>query len=346
MGRKPFTKKALRLITITELAGLAGVSTATVSNVIHGKKGRVSPERYQYIQELLKKNNYVEKMGLRHLKKNRSRIICLAINRPGMYTENPIFADPFYAQIFGVIEQALHEKDYYLMTYSSENIEDIFRTVAAWNIDGIIAVSFDGGDCDKLLELTKKPLVSIDTAGRLSDRFIHVGSEDAQGAYLMTKHLISQGRRDIFVYANCNSGCDHERYRGYKKAMREAGIKPLGKLVFAGRNAAVRLRQYEKYTIALPEKTRAVFFLGDFYAIEFIAFLGRKGIAVPDQIAVAGFDDTVYAGMSNPGLTTVRQDIQRKALTALDCLFQLLGGGDTAQRKVLLPIELIVRDSA
>lgn len=334
------------MITITELAGLAGVSTATVSNVIHGKKSRVSPERYQYIQELLKKNKYVEKMGLRHLKKNNSRIICLAINRPSMYTENPIFADPFYAQIFGVIERALHEKNYYLMTYASENIDDIFKTVAAWNIDGIIVASFRSGNCDKLVELTGKPLVSIDTKDRPSDRFIHVGSENARGAYLMTKYLISQGRRDIFVFANSGSGCDRERYRGYKKAMREAGIDPPGKIIVAGKSAAVRLRQYENYTAALPEKNGAVFFLGDFYAIEFISFLGRKDIAVPDQIAVAGFDDTVYAGMSNPGLTTVRQDIQRKALTALDCLFQLLGGGDIAKRKVILPVELIIRDSA
>ncbi|MDR2176790.1 MAG: LacI family DNA-binding transcriptional regulator, partial [Treponema sp.] len=96
------------------MAHIAGVSIATISNVIHGKKNKVSSGEYERITGLLAEYHYVEKMGLRHLNNERSRIICLAVNRADMYDDIPIFVDPFYSQIFGVIEEILHKKEYYL----------------------------------------------------------------------------------------------------------------------------------------------------------------------------------------------------------------------------------------
>jgi LacI family transcriptional regulator len=337
------------MITIKELARLAGTSTAAVSYVIHGKTNKVSPERCQQIRKLMEKYHYVEKMGLRHLNKGRSQIICLAVNRQNMDENNPFFADPFYGLVLGVVEEALHERDYFLMVYASEDIKEIFKTVAAWNIDGIIAVSFHSGDCNKLVELTGKPLVSIDTIGKLPGRFIHIGSEDAKGAYLMTKHLISRRCRNISIFANNDFGVDHDRFMGYKKALRESGIKPSEKLFVVDKGRSERQRQYEEYLAVPPPGPagkQAAFFLSDFYAIEFISFLARKGIAVPDQIAVAGFDDIVYAALCNPGLTTVRQDIQNKALIAVECLFQALEGREQSSPEIRLPVELVIRDSA
>jgi LacI family transcriptional regulator len=180
------------MATIREIARIAGVSTATVSNVIHGNTGRVSPEKLAEIQTLLDKLRYVKKMGLSHLNNAGSRIICLVINAVKTY-ENSIFADPFYGQILGEAERLLQEQDYYLMIYVSANIEDIFRTVAAWNIDGILAVTFRAEDCDKLQRLTEKPLVSIDVIGEVSGRFVNIGLEDFEGGYRMTQHLITRG---------------------------------------------------------------------------------------------------------------------------------------------------------
>jgi LacI family transcriptional regulator len=332
------------MITIKELARLAGTSTATVSNVIHEKKSRVSPERYQYIRELMEKNNYVEKMGLRHLNKSRSQIICLAVDRQHMYKETAIFADPFYGQVLGAIEEALHEKNYYLMVYASEGVKEIFKTVAAWNIDGIIAASLTSGDCDRLVELTGKPLVSIDTHGKPSGSFINIGSENSQGAYLMTKHLVSRGCRDILIFADSDYGITHERFLGYKKAMEEANLQA-GKMHIVRSGRAERLRQYEELTAVPLREKKAVFFLADFYAIEFNSFLGQKGIAVPDKIAVAGFDDIMYAEISNPGLTTIRQNIRGKALAAVEYLFRILDGETPSTREIRLPVELVIRGS-
>jgi LacI family transcriptional regulator len=334
------------MITIKELARLAGASTATVSNVIHEKKNKVSPERYNYIRELIEKNNYVEKMGLRHLSKNRSQIICFAINRQNMYKEAPVFADPFYGHILGTIEEALHRKNYYLMVYASEDIKEIFKTVAAWNIDGIIAESFKDEDCGRLVELTGKPLVSIDTLGKPSDRFITIGSKNAKGAYLMTKYLISRGCRNISVFADSGNSLVRERFLGYRKALRETGIQPPGKPHILGSGRAERLRQYGEFIAAPADGKRAAFFLADFYAIEFNSFLGQRGIAVPDEIAVAGFDDIMYAELCSPGLTTVRQHIERKALLAVEYLFRVMDGKKFSKQNIRLPVELVIRGSA
>jgi LacI family transcriptional regulator len=337
------------MITIKELARLAGTSTATVSYVINGKTNKVSPERCRQIRGLMEQYHYVEKMGLRHLSKSRSQIICLVVNRQNVYEDNPAFGDPFYGRVLGAVEEALHRKNYFLMVYASEDINEVFRTVAAWNIDGIIAASFQSGDCDRLVKMTGKPLVSIDAVGKPSDSFVNITSEDSKGACLMTEHLLSRGCRHISIFANTDFGIDHERFLGYKKALRDAGVRH-EKPHIVSSNRIKRLRQYEEYLVGLPavisSGKNAAFFLADFNAIEFLAFLKERNIVVPDQIAVAGFDDIVYAGFSNPALTTVRQDIKLKALTALECLFQALNGERPPDREIRLPVELIIRGSA
>jgi LacI family transcriptional regulator len=337
--------------TMKEMAVIAGVSIATISNVIRGKRNKVSPEEYERINGLLTDHHYVEKMGLRHLNNERSRIICLAVNRSDMYDGIPIFVDPFYSQVFGVIEEILHEKEYYLMTYASLDIDSIFRTAAAWNVDGIIALSFHSRDCDRLVELTGKPLVAIDARGKVSDHFIHIDSRNKEGGYQMTKYLISRGYRDISILANNNIGVDHERFLGYTKALKEA-LLPLDKErhVILSKVKAERILQYER----LIERIRtggaaapAAFFLADRYAMEYLALLKRRGIKVPKHTAVAGYDDILlYADISSPGLTTIRQNISQRAAAAVDALFRLLDGDPVVERNICLPVELVIRESA
>jgi LacI family transcriptional regulator len=333
------------MVTIREIARIAGVSTATVSNVIHGNMGRVSPEKLAEIQGLLEQCRYVKKLGLSHLRNAGSRIICLVIRSVKTY-ENSIFADPFYGQILGEAERLLQEKEYYLMIYVSASIDDIFRTVAAWNIDGIIAVSFQAGDCDKLQRLTEKPVVSIDIVGNISNRFVNIGIEDFEGAYRMTRHLIACGYDDILILANVDFGIEHERWRGYRKALRERGLPyDKSKYVFISSEWEKRLPQYQALLSRLKKGT-ALFFLSDFYAIEGIGFLAQNHIAVPRDVGVAGFDDTVYSRFSVPPLTTVHQDFSQKAAVAVEQLFMLIDGGTPSRRDIRLPVELVIRESA
>jgi LacI family transcriptional regulator len=333
------------MATIREIARIAGVSTATVSNVLHGNTGKVSPEKLAQIQGLLDQFRYVQKLGLSHLRNAGSRIICLVINSVKTF-EHSIFADPFYGQILGEAERLLQEKEYYLMLYVSTSIDDIFRTVAAWNIDGIIAVSFQSNDCETLQRLTEKPVVSIDIAGKVSGRFVNIGVEDFEGAYQMTRHLVTRGYRDILILANVDFGIDHERWRGYRKALEEGGVTyDNDKYVFISTEWEKRFAQYRSLLPRL-KKGAALFFLSDFYAIEGIGFLAQNHIAVPQDVGVAGFDDTVYARFSVPPLTTVHQDVSQKAAVAVEQLLLLIEGGTPSRRDIRLPVKLVVRESA
>jgi LacI family transcriptional regulator len=332
------------MATIKEIARLAGVSTATISNVLHGNRARVSPETFGEISALLEKLGYVEKLGLRHLNNSKSQIVCMVINAEKSY-ERTIFADPFYGQLLGAIEKELHEMRYYLMLYVSSDVNEIFRAVAAWNVDGIIAVSFRAGDCHELNRLTEKPVISIDVIGKVTENFYNVGLDDFAGGFLMTEYLVKSGYRDIWLFANADMGVDHERWRGFRRALDEAHIPyNTDRYVFLSEDEEKRLRQFEKL---LPEwkKNDALFFLSDFYALEALIFLFNKNTRVPGDLAVAGFDDINYSRISIPPLTTIHQDIFAKAAKAVRLLIGLLNGEYPETRDVRLPVELVIRES-
>ena len=222
------------MVTIKEIAELAGVSTTTVSNVIHGKTKKVSPGTIQKIDKLIKELGYVQKMGLRVLSKENSQLIAVVINSHREFKDS-ILGDPFYGQILGFIEKYARELGYYVMFYSAKDMDQIFQMVMGWNIDGVIAVSFSKRNCEKIYQLTKKPIVSIDAYGELDDQqdkqVLNIGLDDESGGYKMMKYLLGCGYRHIKVCAARDSGVDHLRFVGAQNAVRELQEEK-GKLQF------------------------------------------------------------------------------------------------------------------
>lgn len=108
------------MATIKEIAELAGVSTTTVSNVIHGKIKRVSPATIQKVNKLIKELGYVQKMGLRVLNKENSQLIAVIMNTHKDFKDS-ILGDPFYGKVLGFIEEYVQKLRYYVMVYSTEH---------------------------------------------------------------------------------------------------------------------------------------------------------------------------------------------------------------------------------
>ena len=154
------------MATIKEIAQRAGVSTTTVSNVIHGKTKKVSPANIQKIENLIREMGYVQKMGLRVLNKEKSQLIAVVINYHKDFKDS-IIGDPFYGKIIGFIEKYVQELGYYLMLYSAKDTDKIFQMVMGWDVDGVIAISFSKSNCEKIYQLINKPIVSIDAYGEL-----------------------------------------------------------------------------------------------------------------------------------------------------------------------------------
>ena len=336
------------MATIKEIAELAGVSTTTVSNVIHGKTKRVSPSTIEKVEHLIKEVGYVQKMGLRVLNKENSQLIAVVINYHKDFKDS-ILGDPFYGKIIGFIEEYLQSYGYYMMLYSTKDIEKIFQMVMGWNVDGVIAISFSKRNCEKIYQLVKKSIVSVDAYGNMEadeeNHVINVGLDDESGGYQMTKYLLECGYEHIKVCAGRDSGVDHLRYVGAKKAMEEyASENQKMQFVALGMNKEKRRENYEWLAQRRQPKT-ALFFVSDMYALEAINYFVGKNIQIPQEIGIAGFDDIIYSEFSNPRLTTVKQDVEEKARKAVEILLQQINGPAAEEMEIKLPVRLMKRKS-
>lgn len=336
------------MATIKEIAELAGVSTTTVSNVIHGKTKKVSPSTIKKVEQLIKELGYVQKMGLRVLNKENSQLIAVVINYHKDFKDS-ILGDPFYGKIIGFIEEYLQSYGYYMMLYSTKDIEKIFQMVMGWNVDGVISISFSKRNCEKIYQLVKKTIVSIDAYGDVEageeSHVVNIGLDDESGGYQMIKYLLDCGYEHIKVCAGRDSGVDHLRYVGAQKAMEDySNENQKMQFVALGMNKEKRRENYEWLLQRRQPKT-ALFFVSDMYALEAINYFVDKNIQIPQEIGIAGFDDIIYSEFSNPRLTTIRQDVEEKAKRAVEILLQQINGQVAEEMEMKLPVRLMKRKS-
>ena len=344
-------------VTIRELAEAAGVSTATVSNVIHGKTKRVSPETIRRVQELIQTMGYVRGGSGEEKRPGGSGLVALLANPHKTY-EEAIGADPFYGKIIGMTEQYLREKGYCMIFYASSDMDDIFRMVTEREVEGVITLSFHKNDCDKIAGLLKRPVVSIDASG-YQGKVPNIGLDDWQGGRLMTDYLLDCGYGPVYVCAGRDHGVDHIRYLGCQGAWKERMKKgdtaeANGRVHFIslGMNREKRRDTFESLVRRVKTNIRegyrpALFCLSDLYALEAMNHFRDQGIKIPQDLGIAGFDDILYASLSSPGLTTVRQDMKRKAALAVDTLADMVESREPMEwgREILLPVKLVVRGS-
>lgn len=323
------------MITIKKLAELANVSTTTVSNVIHGKTAKVSAEKEAEIKNLIKEYNYVPNMGLRVLSKKSSHIIGVIIFTHNS-TDHLILKGPHHIEIISVLERLLHEHDYSMMLYSSDNVDDIYRLVGGWNMDGVIALSCDGSDYQKLAEITNKPIVAIDIQSEPDCFSYQVGIDNSLACYKMIHLLLKRGYTNFRIFFHKDLGLEHKRWQGCWQALRESGISnPETCISFLGNTKQDRKTLYLNLaSTALPDEVWV--FFSDENALEAMGFLQNNGFAVPGQISVVGFDDIDIAENSYPGLTTVHQDIDKKARLAGEMLLQRIQNLPVDEAKIVL----------
>lgn len=336
------------MITIKDIAELAGVSPTTVSNVLHGRAEKMSSETLDKVKRVIKEQNYVSNMAGRLLANYGSRIIGVIMTYERRNDINAI-QNPFYSEIVGALEKNIRKEGYYMMLYTSGGAEESIQMALSWNVEGLVILGCPPQDCRKLREQLNKPVVFVDTYFEDdAESYDNVGLQDYEGGYSMTEYLIGKGHRRIAFLADEEHpvGVDSERLRGYRDALHDAGIEaaerdyiPLPfKLEERDRLirslCALRIREYT-----------ALFFASDFYAIDAVNVLVSEGISVPGDISVVGFDDNVFAVECRPKLTTVRQNISEKAYHAVRKVMDLIAGVPAEKRNIKLPVELVIRDS-
>lgn len=334
------------MITIKEIAEQLGVSPTTISNVINGHTQKMSAETRQKVEEALIRNHYVNEPKNEEMPGELKLVtveFCLT-------RFDRILTDPFCAELFESIQRELLPYGRYAvcgLPISGENKEEkICRQMAARNVEGAIVLGYSPEKCRSLTTRTQKPIVFIDSG---EGDYDNIGLNDMEGACEITSYLLKQGHRKIAFFCDQPDpqASNLERFKGYQQALGRFGRTFSRKDYFylpPEKNQRFEvLRQFA--VKAKQEGYTAAFFVSDLLANEAISVFFSKDLIVPDDLSVTGFDDNIYASLSRPRLTTVRQSPQEKGREAVRLLLKRIYGQEVLVRSMHLPTELIVRES-
>lgn len=329
---------------IKDIAQKAGVSTATVSNVINGHYSRVSPATIAKVEKIIKEMGYRPSATARSLVSKESKIICVVV--PNLNAKQAFSINAYNSQVIARLEQYVRNKGYYLMIHCIERCEEIVPILSSWNADGVIILSPFPREAEELSVLLTQPAVYMDAhAPHLP--IANVGIDDYKGGFLMGRHLLAKGHRQIAVVTPpVNSpGVVQARYRGLCDALQEQGITLTDDAIFEASTNAANGVQAGLNIVLSGRRYTAVAAMSDMSALGVISGLRTCGIRVPEDISIVGFDDLDAAKYVSPPLTTIRQDIDKKCDTACDILFEMISTKKKLVVDRVLDIELIERHS-
>lgn len=336
-GREGFFMDDQR-VRISDIAEELGLSTATVSNVIHGKTKKISEETQKRVIELLEEKQYIPSMAGILLAQNSSRIIGVFINDHEKY-EGHTLDDFFISSSLNHLSTEIEASGQFMMVKKAKCPEDIIKFASMWNMEGIVVIGFCNQDYLYLRSHMRIPFVIYDGYCEKPERIVNITIDNYDGGYQVGTWFREHGHERGLCIADNDICVDLERLQGFR-----AGFCP-GQVDFLQipMQREQRWQFYKEHMERLCQVT-AVFAVSDYYAIDLIRFLSEHGIPVPEQLAVAGFDDIPLCEMISPTLTTVRQDGALRAKIAIEKLRDLKESKET-ELEIRLPVRLVVRDS-
>ena len=331
--------------TLEEVAKVAGVSRATVSRVVNGSP-RVSGDVRRSVQSAIDHLGYVPNRAARSLVTRRSDSIAVVITEPA----GRLFTDPFFPRLIRGVSTALSARDVQLVLLMPDSPADEPRTaryLTAGHVDGVLLGSLHGEDpLPGQLAANGIPVVLVGRPPRDAD-VSYVDVDNREGARRATAHLLGPGRRHVATIAgpaDMVPGLD--RLAGYRDALGDADV-PFDKDLVATADFTQEggVAAMERLLAARPDLD-AVFCASDLLAAGALSVLVSAGRAVPDDVAIVGFDDSPIAATSRPPLTSVRQPIEEMGREMVRLLLDLIANNDRVPRRVVLATELIQRESS
>lgn len=331
-------------MNLKTIAKEAGVSTATVSNVINGNHHKVSKETIAKVQEIIEKNDYKPNATARSLASKESKIIGVVI--PNIGADEIFSVSPYNAQILSMLENYIRNQGYYLMMRCVEKCEEIIPLFSTWNVDGMILLGVFKSEVEDIKKRLDVPTVYIDTYAE-EYQIANVGIDDYKGGYLLAKYLLGKGHREIaFVGPNVNSpGVIQERYQGFSDACKESGIEITADHMFEtfttyqhGVSAGHKIA-----CAGIP--FTAVASMSDILAFGVMEGLRLCGKKVPEDISVIGFDNLPECNYSTPKLTSISQNLEQKALLVGEYLFKMIQQKETIIVNEKVDVEIVERQS-
>ncbi|MCG8507117.1 MAG: LacI family DNA-binding transcriptional regulator [Sphingomonadales bacterium] len=340
-----------RRATIDDVARRAGVSIKTVSRVLNNEPN-VRPVKRQQVLEAARALNYSPNISARSLAGDKSFLIALLYRDPSL-DPSPNYIS--YVQI-GALAKCRQYGFYLLLEpydmHDPDVENEVQRLIIRSRVDGLILIPpiSDSDAIMRAIEASGLPYVRI-APGDEPDRAPHVFMDDRQAAYDMTEHLLKLGHRRIgFIKAHLDHGAAQFRLEGFQTAMAEHNVPVDPPLVGQGDFTVESGMRCTEAFLDLPTPPTAVFAANDEMAAGAIAAAHKRGLAVPADLCVSGFDDSSVAAVTWPPLTTVHQPIAEMAEAATELLIERIKGhksDETGDRfpSRQLDYRIVVRDS-
>lgn len=321
---------------ISDIADELGLSIATVSNVIHGKTGKVSDRTVKRVQQALEQRNYIPSMAAVLLAQNNSKIIGVVIHDNEKY-EGHVLEDGFVMAAVNALAFQINQEHLFMMLKTTKCWEEIATFASMWNMTGLVLMGFCEADYRELRSHMRIPFVVYDGYFAETAGVSNIIVDNQGGARLIGEYLQGMGHQKVLCIADNDICMDHERYVGLRDVLPDAGFLRVPMFY------KERMDFYRKHLPEIMSYT-AVFAVSDYYAIDLIRFLALEKIRVPEDLSVTGFDGSIYGENLLPSLTTVSQDFSCRADWTIKLLKELQEDNQKG-KELILPVSLTVRDS-
>ncbi len=333
-------------ITLKDVAERAGVSYQTVSKVLAGQ-GSVSTETRARIQTVVRELGYRPNIRARNLRVQRSHLIGYS-----WQPEPPDLYNPILEKFLQSIIQSAEQQNHHILTFAwqqeTDQLEEYHSLVQSGRVDGLILSSIDFNDrrVAYLMDLNF-PFVAFGRANPEWD-FAYIDVDGGTGLRQMTEYLLALGHRRIAVLAWLESSrTGEDRLQGYYRAMQQAGVSYEKGWIVHGENIVSAGYDGAGQFLQRPpaERPTALIGMSDTLAIGAMNAAHDLGLTVGRDVSISGFDDAPLSQYLQPPLTTVRQPIWEVGQRSIELLFQIMDDSAPAERQILLPPRLIIRQS-
>jgi DNA-binding LacI/PurR family transcriptional regulator len=325
--------------SIKDIARVAGVSHSTVSRALRNSP-LVNPKTIQDIQGIARGMGYQPSAVARGLVTRKTLTIGVVVTT---------IADPFVSEVVTGIELAANDSGYSVFLADSNadpaREKSVVHSFAERRVDGIVVTSSRVGALyTPLLSEMMVPIVLINN--QHPGQFVHsVMIDNVPASREATDHLIRLGHRRIaYVGDKYGHQSDAERCAGYREALELAGLPFLPELAVLGDGKPEGGGLAMEKLLDLPDPPTAVFCYNDMTALGVLRSVHTRGMRVPEDVSLIGFDDVFFVSYTQPQLTTVRQPMRRMGWMAMESLLKLMSGQPSGEA-VKVPAELIVRES-
>ena len=329
----------MKLITITDVAKAAGVSTATVSRVLSGKDS-VKPATKDAVMATIQQLNYKPNTLARQMRTQKTQTVIVIV---------PDISNTFFSEILFGIEQTAKEYDYQILIadmHSQPYMEDYyFQAIQQRTVDGIISLS--ASIAKSLMEQVAEEYPIVVACQYLENYNVpNVTIDNISAASAITEHLIRLGHTKIaHITGQPTSLLYRDRFNGYISALAAHQIAIDLELVRYGASSIQSGYDQMTFLLDLDQSITAVFAAGDVMAVGAIRALKDAGLQVPGDCAVVGFDDIEISAFWEPSLTTVRQPRFDIGKTAFLKLLKLMHHQPLIHVQDILDYEIVIRES-